>query len=46
MTLELLKEKFKDDFYYSERSQKHRYVFICGNKYQKKQLNNLLKYEI
>ena len=46
MTLELLKEKFKDNFYYSERSQKHRYVFICGNKYQKKQLNSLLKYEV
>jgi hypothetical protein len=46
MTLELLKEKFKDDFYYSERSQKHRYVFICGSKYQKKQLNSLLKYEV
>jgi hypothetical protein len=46
MTLELLKEKFKTDFYYSERSQKHRYVFLCGNKFQKKQLQSCLKYKI
>lgn len=46
MTLEVLKEKYKNDFYYSERSQKHRYVFICGNKQQKKELTRLLKYEI
>ena len=46
MTLELMKEKYGDDFYYSERPRKHRYIFICGNKYQKKQLINLLKYEI
>jgi hypothetical protein len=46
MTLELMKEKYGDDFYYSERPRKHRYIFICGNKYQKKQLVALLKYEI
>ena len=46
MTLELMKEKYGDDFYYSERPRKHRYIFICGNKYQKKQLINLLKYEV
>jgi hypothetical protein len=46
MTLELMKEKYGNDFYYSERPRKHRYIFICGNKYQKKQLINLLKYEV
>ena len=46
MTLDTLKNKHGDDFYYSERSQKHRYIFICGNKKQKKYLSSLLKYNI
>jgi hypothetical protein len=46
MTLESIKEKYGDDFYYSERSRKHRYIYFHGNKTQKKQMNNLLKYQI
>jgi hypothetical protein len=46
MTLESIKEKYGDDFYYTERSRKHRYIYFHGNKTQKKVMNNLLKYEI
>jgi hypothetical protein len=46
MTLESIKEKYGDDFYYTERSRKHRYIYFHGNKTQKKQMNNLLKYGI
>ena len=46
MTLESIKEKYGDDFYYTERSRKHRYIFFHGNKTQKKAMNSLLKYEI
>jgi hypothetical protein len=46
MTLESIKEKYGDDFYYSERSRKHRYIYFHGNKTQKKKMNSLLKYEI
>lgn len=41
-----LKAKFGDDFYIEERSRKHRYIFFCGNKYQKRQMLNDLKYKI
>lgn len=46
MTLESIKEKYGDDFYYTERSRKHRYIYFHGDKRQKKQMKNLLKYEI
>lgn len=46
MTLESIKEKYGDDFYYTERSRKHRYIFFHGTKQQKKLLNSLLKYNI
>jgi hypothetical protein len=46
MTLKSIKEKYGDDFYYSERSRKHRYIYFHGNKTQKKKMNSLLKYEI
>lgn len=46
MTLQSIKEKYGDDFYYAERSRKHRYIYFHGNKTQKKQMNNLLKYGI
>ena len=45
MTLESIKEKYGDDFYYAERSRKHRYIYFHGNKTQKKQMNGLLKYK-
>ena len=41
-----LRAKFGDDFYIEERSRKHRYVFFCGNKYQKRQMLKDLKYKI
>jgi hypothetical protein len=46
MTLESIKEKYGDDFYYAERSRKHRYIYFHGTKQQKKLLKNLLKYNI
>jgi hypothetical protein len=46
MTLESIKEKYKDDFYYTERSRKHRYILFHGDKKQKKTMRNLLKYDV
>ena len=46
MTLESIKEKYGDDFYYTERSRKHRYIYFHGNKTQKKEMNKLLKYKV
>jgi len=46
MTLESIKEKYGNDFYYIERSRKHRYIYFHGNKSQKKVMKNLLKYPI
>jgi len=46
MTLESIKEKYGDDFYYTERSRKHRYIYFHGDKRQKKLMNQLLKYAI
>ena len=45
MTLESIKEKYGDDFYYTERSRKHRYIYFHGDKRQKKEMNKLLKYK-
>ena len=46
MTLVSIKEKYGDNFYYTERSRKHRYIYFHGNKNQKKIMQNLLKYSI
>lgn len=46
MTLESIKEKYGDDFYYTERSRKHRYIFFHGSKTDKKTMQKLLKYNI
>lgn len=46
MTLESIKEKYGDDFYYTERSRKHRYILFHGSKTDKKVLNSKLKYEV
>ena len=46
MTLESIKEKYGDDFYYTERSRKHRYIYFHGNKTQKKMLKSKLMYKI
>ena len=46
MTLESIKAKYGDDFYYIERSRKHRYILFHGSKTDKKVLNSKLKYEV
>ena len=46
MTLESIKEKYGDDFYYTERSRKHRYILFHGSKTDKKIMKKLLKYNI
>lgn len=46
MTLESIKEKYGDDFYYVERSRKHRYILFHGTKNDKKILRSKLKYEV
>lgn len=45
-TLEEIKQEFGDDFYITERSRKHRYVFFVGSKKQKKELLGKLRYPI
>jgi hypothetical protein len=46
MTLESIKEKYGDDFYYTERSRKHRYIYFHGSKTDKKVMRSLLKYSV
>lgn len=41
----LMREKYGDDFYLKPRPRKHRYIYITGNKYQKKILKSQLKYK-
>jgi hypothetical protein len=41
-----MREKFGDDFYLQDRSRKHRYIFLLGNKYEKKTMLKALKYKI
>jgi hypothetical protein len=43
--LEAIKEKYGDRFYYRERSQKHRYIFLVANKTDKKKLLKALRYQ-
>lgn len=44
-TLQQLKEHFGDDFYYKERTIKHRYIMLLGSKTQKKEMARDLKYK-
>lgn len=46
MTLQQMKEEHGDDFYYVERSRKHRYIYFHGNKTDKKILLKNLNYQI
>lgn len=39
-----MKEKYGDNFYLDERPRKHRYVFLCGDKRQKKVMRDALRY--
>lgn len=44
--LEYMKARFGDDFYFEERPRKHRYVYICANKKDRKRLLSELLYPI
>ena len=46
MSLDAMKEKYGDDFYYVQRSRKHRYIYFHGTKTDKKILLSKLNYEI
>ena len=41
-----LKEKYGDDLYQVKRKPKNRYIYFVGNKTQKKNMLNNLKYEV
>lgn len=41
-----MREKYGDDFYLAERSRKHRYIYLCGNKKQKESIKSALLYSI
>lgn len=45
-TLEDIKSEHGDDFYYVERSRKHRYIFFVGTSKQKKEMLSKLNYQI
>lgn len=40
-----MRDKYGDDFYLQERPRKHRYIFITGNKKQKKFIAKKIKYK-
>ena len=44
--LESIKAKYGDDFYYRERSRKHRYIIFTGNKTERKAFRAALKYKV
>jgi len=46
MSLDSMKEKYGADFYYVQRSRKHRYIYFHGNKTDKKILLSKLNYKI
>ena len=46
MTLESIKEKYGDDFYYTERSRKHRYIFINAKGKRREELLKAIRYKI
>jgi hypothetical protein len=41
---EWMRQKYGDDFYLQERSRKHRYIYFCGDKKQRSEMNKSLKY--
>ena len=45
-TITAIKEMFGDDFYYRERSRKHRYIIFLGSKTDKKSMMRDLKYKV
>ena len=44
MSLESMKLKYGDDFYYTQRSRKHRYIYFHADRKYKKMLESKLKY--
>lgn len=43
--VEWMRAKYGDDFYLEDRPRKHRYLYICGNRSQKKQIQSSLNYK-
>lgn len=43
---EFMRAKFGDDFYLAQRARKHRYLYICARKREKKEIVSALKYKI
>lgn len=41
-----MRAKYGDDFSLKDRPRKHRYVFFCGNRIEKRQMRNALKYKV
>lgn len=41
-----MREKYGDDFYLAPRPRKHRYVYVVGNKWEKKRLIKEIKYMV
>lgn len=41
-----MRDKYGDDFYLENRPRKHRYIFLCGSKTQKKHLRDSLLYQV
>ena len=41
----LMREKYGDDFYLSQRPRKHRYIYICGDRRYKKLARKSIKYK-
>ena len=42
---EFMRDKYGDDFYLKERDRKHRYIYFCGSKTQKRRMKSVLKYQ-
>ena len=43
--VEWMREKYGDDFYLEDRPRKHRYVFFCGSRRQRKDMRSALRYD-
>ena len=43
---EWMRKKYGDDFYLADRARKHRYIYFCGNKKQRKLLLGALRYPV
>ena len=41
-----MREKYGDDFYLQDRPRKHRYIYACGSKAQRKQILDALRYKV